>query len=255
RQGAPTASRVMREKLKCGTILASTRSSTFFVLPAWISLSARNTAITSSVTRLASASGAVSCACAGHVASIGTANSVMANIRFINLVIALPFVSLPRLLFAGAAALGRFAIHELADQFLEHHCRLRELYGVSVREYCVVGAAFEADVLLAKQPGGQDGRRAVLRKLEMLFDVHGHLGHEFVVIEGNVGNAADDHPGAFYRRARLEPPDIGKRRRQLIGLGAAKTAHVADLEREYGQRQESRDNEQADPQVECRAFH
>ena len=72
----------------------------------------------------------------------------------------------------------------------------------------------------------------VLGKFITLLDGHGYLSHEFIVIEGDFGNAADDH-APLDRRTRLEAADIVKRGLQLISLGAAETAHVADLEREY----------------------
>src|SRR4051812_16551584 len=119
-----------------------------------MSLSARSTVSTSSVTFFASASGAMSwagvwlpaawaCACNG--ARVVAARKNPTKIALTRFFICLPSASClmhEMSLFWGAVAFGGFTVHELTDQLLEHYRRLRHLDRVAVSEQRILGAAF-----------------------------------------------------------------------------------------------------------------
>ena len=190
----------MREKSKCGRIFASTRSSTSCVLPAWMSLSARNTAnyfighflrehVRRDILRKRWR----------DAASNGTARQLM-RISVSSICSLPPFRVTSRLLLVGVVAFGRLVEQELADQVLEHHRRLRQL----------MGSPFASIGRRRRLRGRRTARRGCPRSgscggvaagtgscWSMFIVTHGLVAF---VVEADVGDAADHHAGALHRR-------------------------------------------------------
>ncbi len=131
--------------------------------------------------------------------------------------------------------------------------RLRDL--AAVGEHLRVAARVEADVHLAEQSRRQDRRDRVARELIAAVDLHRYARLIGLRIERDPLHATDDDTRRLDRRAQLEAADVVERRLQMVARGATDRREVADLERQECDRSDADDDEDADPQIDCRAVH
>src|SRR5450759_4904174 len=161
-----------------------------------MSLSTLMLAMTSCTVFFISASGAITSACTTPTAKhINTPETILLNAIMSSFILFNRFFSL--------------VIDELADQVFQHHRRLRLFDLLPVFEHLAVAAGHQAYVLFAKQTRSQNICERILGKLITFVQTHHDLGFVAFRIQGDVGDAPDQHPGALDRCFGLQPPDIG----------------------------------------------
>ena len=109
-----------------------------------------------------------------------------------------------------------------------------------------IGAWVQADVLVAQQSGGEDLGRGVLRKLDVLIDLHRHDALEGLGVELDALDATDRDAGAAHRRARLQAADIVEARTDAIAGALTEARKVGGLQGQEQQAGDAQHHEQTD---------
>ena len=133
------------------------------------------------------------------------------------------------------AGIGSLPGQELADQVLQHDRRLRLRDGVAGIEVLLVAAGFDADVLVAQQPGGQDLRGRILRELVGQRDRHRDHALERLAVQADAGHASDRDACAAHRRSYLQASDVVETGLHVVGAAGIEAAQIGGLQRQEHQ--------------------
>src|SRR5690625_5263032 len=105
----------------------------------------------------------------------------------------------------------------------------------------------QADILLAKQAGGQDRCRAVLRELITAFQLEGGNSVKILIIKADFSHATNDHPTAFDRGAYLEPATMIAGGMHAISRRKGKAAEIPCAQGQKCQRNQPDKNKYTHP--------
>src|SRR5882672_3218184 len=152
-------------------------------------------------------------------------------------------------------SLSGFIVQELTDQIFQYDRGLREFDRVAVLQVDRIAPGRKADVLFAEQSRGHYLGGTVLGKPKAAVDVESHDRLEAFVVEMDLADPADDHPGAFRRRADLQTADVFEFRLNLIRIRRRKRSEVRHLQRKKQHRADADHREDPHPQVQLFARH
>jgi hypothetical protein len=127
--------------------------------------------------------------------------------------------------------------------------------GVAGLQVLLLGARFDADVLLAEQATGQNLERAVLGKTVTVLKCQRHVGLKGLVVERDGIHTPNHHAGTLDRGLWLQTTNVVEARGDRVGLLEIQAQQVGRLQREEQQCRRADEHEQADPDVVVGTLH
>src|SRR5262249_27350838 len=164
------------------------------------------------------------------------------------------FCSLGCRLLAPRALLGLLE-QELADQFLDHHGRLRLGDPIAIGQHLRIAARIEPDVDLSEQSRGIDRGDGVPAELVLIVDTHGYHGIVGLGVEAHLLDPSDDHAGGLHRRPQLQAADVLEVRFDTVARRPVERQQISYLEGEEQNGAEADRHENAHPEVDRGAVH